>query len=77
MPRSLRDDREILETAPLGRLSGARGLILWIADTLHLAEVECSRLLEEARGRPDLEILTEPRALPLDSAGNLPPMLPQ
>ena len=28
--------------------------------------------LDEARGRSDLEILTEPRALPFDAAGNLP-----
>ena len=47
--------------------------IVWIRNTLDLAEVECSQAyLEEARARPDLEILTEPRDLPFDSAGNLP-----
>jgi hypothetical protein len=47
--------------------------ILWIRNTLDLAEVECSQAyLEEARARPDLEILTELRELPFDAAGNLP-----
>ena len=46
---------------------------LWIANTLQLAEVECgAAYLEEARGRKDLEILTPPRDLPFDAAGNLP-----
>jgi len=79
-PLDYETDREILETAlpSVGLAEPHEARILWIADTLHLAEVECSEAyLEEARGRPDLEILTEPRALPLDSAGNLPPMLPQ
>ena len=47
--------------------------LLWIADTLHLAEVECSAIyLDEARQRDDLEIVSELRDLPLDAAGNLP-----
>ncbi len=76
-PLDYETDREILETAlpSVGLAEPHEARILWIADTLHLAEVECSEAyMEEARGRPDLEILTEPRALPLDSAGNLPPM---
>jgi hypothetical protein len=28
--------------------------------------------LKEARSRPDLEILSEPRPLPFDAEGNLP-----
>ena len=48
--------------------------LLWIANTLALAEVECSAAyLAEARQRGDLEILTPPRDLPLDDQGNLPP----
>ncbi len=76
-PLDYETDREILETAlpSVGLAEPHETRILWVADTLHLAEVECSEAyLEEARGRRDLEILTEPRALPLDSAGNLPPM---
>ena len=47
--------------------------LLWIANTLDLAEVECSAAyLDEARRRADLEILTGPRELPFDDAGNLP-----
>jgi hypothetical protein len=39
--------------------------------------VECSAAyLAEARTRPDLEILTEERSLPLDAAGNLPDWKP-
>jgi hypothetical protein len=46
--------------------------ILWIRDTLHLAEVECSTAyLDEARARSDLQILSEPRPLPLDEQGQL------
>jgi len=46
--------------------------LLWIADTLHLCEMECSvAYLDEARGRPDLEILSEPRAMTFDADGNL------
>jgi hypothetical protein len=41
---------------------------------LDLREVECSAAyLELARQRQDLEILTPPRELPFDAAGNLPP----
>ena len=47
--------------------------LLWIRDTLALAELECSAAyLDEARQRPNLEILTPLRDLPLDADGNLP-----
>ena len=68
-------DREILEKAlPLiGLREPPQARILWIPNTLHLREVECSVVyLDEARRRDDLEILTEPRGWPLDSSGNLP-----
>ena len=46
---------------------------VWIADTLHLGELECSAAyLSEARERSDLEIMSEPRDLPFDAVGNLP-----
>ena len=46
--------------------------LLWIRNTLDLAEVECSAAyLNEARGRDDLEILSDPRPLPFDTGGNL------
>ena len=46
--------------------------LMWIRNTKEIAEVECSAAyLEEARGRGDLEILTDPRPLTFDAAGNL------
>jgi len=68
-------DREMLAAAlgTIGLTEPPDAKLLWIADTLHLAEVECSTAyLDEARGRSDLTILTEPRDLPLDAVGNLP-----
>ena len=57
----------------IGLVEPADAKLLWIADTLHLGELECSAAyLAEARGREDLEILTAPRDLPFDAAGNLP-----
>ncbi len=76
-PLDYETDREIIDLA-----LGAGGLaeppdarLLWIRNTLDLAEVECSAVyLEEARRRDDLEVLVEPRPLPFDSDGNLPEM---
>ncbi len=68
-------DRQMLETAldTIGLTEPADAKLLWIANTLKLAEVECSTAyLDEACRRADLEILTQPRALPFDAAGNLP-----
>ncbi len=67
-------DREVLAAAlsTIGLTEPAQARLLWIRNTLELAEVECSAAyLDEARGRDDLEILTDPRDLPLDDAGNL------
>ncbi len=63
-----------------GRVPGVIGLtppqdakLLWISDTLHLTELECSAVyLDAARSRSNLEILTDLRELPFDAAGNLP-----
>lgn len=74
-PLDYETDREMLAVAlgTVGLVEPPRAKLLWIADTLHLAEVECSAAyLDEARERTDLTILTEPRDLPLDAAGNLP-----
>ena len=47
--------------------------ILWIRNTLELAEVECSQAYwDEAQQRSDLEIIRELRDLPFDATGNLP-----
>lgn len=68
-------DREMLAAAfrTIGLAEPPDAKFLWIADTLHLSEVECSdAYLTEARQRPELEILSEPRELPFDGHGNLP-----
>jgi hypothetical protein len=68
-------DREMLAAAlgTIGLADPPDARLLWISDTLHLSELECSAAyLAEARQRPDLEILSEPRELPFDKAGNLP-----
>jgi hypothetical protein len=47
--------------------------LLWIHNTLELAEVECGvAYLPEARERADLEILTAPRPMPVGNDGFLP-----
>lgn len=74
-PVDYETDREILDVAlPLiGLTEAPDAKLMWIQDTLHVAEVECSvAYLEEARQRSDLEIVAEPRPLPLDADGNLP-----
>lgn len=68
-------DRECLEAAlsVIGLVDPDRARIMWIRNTLDVAEVECSAAyLDEARGRKDLEILTDLRDLPLDDRGYLP-----
>ncbi len=74
LPLDYETDREILDIAlgTVGRVRPEDARVLWIENTLKLAEVECSEAyLDEARKRDDLEVLTPPRDLPLDEAGNL------
>jgi hypothetical protein len=68
-------DREVLDAAlPLiGLTDPPRARLMWIRNTLDVAEVECSAVyLEEAQERSDLEVLTKLRPLPLDVSGFLP-----
>jgi hypothetical protein len=74
-PFDYETDREILDIAlpTIGLAEPPNAKVLWIHNTLDLVEVECSEAyLAEARTKPNLEILTEPRAMPFDAAGNLP-----
>ena len=49
--------------------------LAWIADTLHTEVVGVSpALLEEARGRQDLEVMREPAPMPFDAEGRLRPL---
>ena len=67
-------ERETLDQAltTIGLTQPHQARILWIRDTLHLAEVECSDAYwEQAQKRSDLEVLTELRDLAFDSDDNL------
>ena len=75
VPLDYPTDREILDAAfpTIGLTEPPQARLMWIHNTLEVAEVECSAAyLNEARERPDLTILCQPRPLPFDSAGNLP-----
>jgi hypothetical protein len=74
-PFDYETDREILDIAlpTIGLAEPPNAKVLWIHNTLDLVEVECSEAyLAEAKTKPNLEILTEPRDLPFDAKGNLP-----
>jgi hypothetical protein len=76
-PLDYATDREMLAAAlgTIGLAEPPDAKFVWIADTLHLSEVECSAAyLDEARRRTDLEIITDLRELPFDAAGDLPEM---
>ena len=75
LPLDYPTDREILDLAlsTVGLVDPPHAKLLWIRNTLDLAELACSAAyLDEARRRDDLEILTPLFDLPLDAAGNLP-----
>jgi hypothetical protein len=74
-PIHLDTDRELIDAAisTIGLTEPINSKILWIKNTLQLAEVECSAAyLAETAIRDDLEIIAPPRPLSLDTAGNLP-----
>ncbi len=67
-------DREMLEVmlSQIGLTEPPDAKLLWIRNTMALAEVECSATyLKEARSRDDLEVLSDPRPLPFNPDGNL------
>lgn len=75
LPLDYPTDQQILDAAlpTIGLADPPDARLLWIRNTLDVAEVECSlAYLEEARRRSDLEVVIPPRPLPLDAAGNLP-----
>lgn len=76
LPIDFATDREVLDTAltVIGLTDPPDAKIIWIRNTLDVSQVMCSAAyLNEARGRDDLEILSEPEPMPLDALGNLPP----
>ncbi|MEM7475422.1 MAG: lactate racemase domain-containing protein [Planctomycetota bacterium] len=46
---------------------------MWIQDTLHLAEIECSEAFYTQAQNADFEILTDPQSLEFDAQGDLVP----
>jgi len=75
LPVNFDTDREVLDEAlpTIGLTEPLNARILWIHNTLDLAEVECSQVYwDEAQSRDDLEIISELRGLPFDAEGNLP-----
>ena len=74
LPLDFETDREMIDVAlrTVGLVEPQQARLLWIADTMKLDELECSEAyLDEARGRDDFQILTEPRELQFDEKGNL------
>jgi hypothetical protein len=75
LPLDYPTDREVLDVAlpTIGLTERPDAKLLWIRNTLDVAEVECSvAYLDEARSRRDLQIVSEPRPLPFADDGNLP-----
>lgn len=73
-PVHFASDQELLERVlpQIGLTEPEDAKVLWIRNTLELAEVECSAaFLKELPGREDLELLAEPRPFEFDAAGNL------
>jgi hypothetical protein len=74
LPLDYETDREMLGAAlgAIGYVAPENARMMWIRNTLDIAEVECSAAyLGEARLRRDLEVVAPPRALAFDESGNL------
>lgn len=74
-PLVYQTDREMLDAVLpcIGLTPAPNARMMWIKNTLEIAEVECSSAYwQEAQSRTDLELLTEPRDFPLDDDGNAP-----
>ncbi len=78
-PVNFETDRQLLDAAQVrnGLRSRSEMRLIWIRNTLDVDRCVASVAhLDEARSRQDLEVLSEPLALPLDPRGNLPDQLP-
>ncbi len=78
VPIICESDREGLEYSfgTIGLTSAENARVIRIHNTLHIAEVDISRaFMQEAKGRPDLEVLAGPVPLTLDGSGALAPMV--
>jgi len=75
IPIHYASDREVLDVSLpiIGLTEPVDAKLMWIHNTLDVAEVECSAAyLDEARERTDLEIISDVRPLPFDASGVLP-----
>ena len=75
VPLNYDTDQEVLDvTLPeMGLTAVLDTRVMWIHNTLDVSEVECSTAyLDEAQQSNEIEILSDPRPLPLDTNGNLP-----
>ncbi len=78
IPIDFSTDQELFAGAlsTIGMTEPADARVMWIRDTLSLAEVECASIyLDEARQRDDLEVIIEPRPMPMTADGMLPEMM--
>ncbi len=78
VPIHFDSDREVLHAimSQVGRTPIHEVKWMWILDTLHISELNCSEAFwNEARERDDLQPLTEPAPLRFDGDGDLLPVL--
>ena len=76
LPINYDSDRELLDVAlpVIGLTEPEDARILWIRNTLQLAEVECSAAYrDKVQERDDLEVVSEHRSFEFDSDGNFIP----
>jgi Lactate racemase N-terminal domain len=79
VPVDFETDIEIIDAALalIGLRTPAQARVIWMRSTLDLGVVACSEaLLEEAKLREDVEVLTGLMPMPLGADGNLPDLLP-
>ena len=79
VPVDYETDIEIIDAALalIGLRSPAQARVIWMRSTLDVGVVACSEaLLEEAKLRDDVEVLTALMPMPLGVDGNLPDLLP-
>jgi hypothetical protein len=77
VPIALNTDRESIEAAlnTIGAVDPKNARILHIKNTLEIAELDISEaLLEDKKGRKDLELINELGPMAFDPKGNLEPV---
>jgi hypothetical protein len=75
VPLHYETDREMIDAAlpTIGLTPPEQAKMLWIKNTLELTEMECSAAyLDVAKTKPNCDVISALRALPMDHAGNWP-----